>query len=325
MTGNTDDISVGVIGVGAMGRHHARVYSEVPDARFRGVSDVDRDQAERVAAAYNCEAYELEDLLAVVDAVSIAVPTRYHRDVALKCIDAGVHVLIEKPFASDPAEGRDLIDRASRAGVTLQVGHVERFNPAVHVLNEIIDDLEVISIRADRLGPPPNRPVGDDAVLDLMIHDIDILLSLFEGFPTVIGAAGARDNTFATALLRFPSGIVGALTASRVTQLKSRQLQVTADECYVGIDYLSRSMEVHLQTAPASNVREGEGDVQNTTVVERPTIDATDPLEAELTAFLEAARSGARPKVTGEDGLRALELALQIQEGVRAKSELISQ
>jgi predicted dehydrogenase len=322
MLQDTEPLSVGVVGVGAMGRHHARVYTELPTASLCGISDVDERQAMQVAEEYGCRSYPLEELLTVVDAVSIAVPTKHHFAVAKQCLEAGVHVLIEKPFVATPAEGRELIRLAEAASVTLQVGHIERFNPAVLALADIVSDLDVISVRADRLGPPPEREVGEDAILDLMIHDIDIVLSLFEGDPRIVSCIGARENTFATATLQFPSSVIATLTASRVTQMKSRSLEITTDECFIDVDYIANSLELHKHAFPTFNAR-GSGVGQRIeSVVERPMLSGEEPLRAELRAFIDAVRDGTTPKVTGEDGLRALELSLEIEELTRAPAYL---
>ena len=144
-----------VIGVGNMGRHHARVYSELPGVNLVGVFDVNDEQAREVAEDHNTRAMNMEALLHAADVASIAVPTQYHADIADQCIDHGVDVLVEKPFVDDVAEGRKLLDRADEAGVTVQVGHVERFNPAIRALSDIVADLDVIAVETQRLGPPP--------------------------------------------------------------------------------------------------------------------------------------------------------------------------
>jgi len=192
MATTEDSLPVGVIGVGSMGRQHARVYAELPGASLVGVADDDPERAGSVAREYGTRAMSVGDLLSSVAAVSIAIPDEYHYDVARRALDAGVHVLVEKPFVTDPEDGRELVAMADRAGLTLQVGHVERFNPAVQTLADVLVDEDVISIEADRLGPPLDREVGGP-VRDLMIHDIDVVCALLEEDVRSVEATTAGD------------------------------------------------------------------------------------------------------------------------------------
>jgi len=223
----------------------------------------------------------LEDLLASVDAVSIAVPTAYHHDVATRCIDAGVAMLIEKPIVEDPEIGRKLQSEARAAGVPIQVGHIERFNPAVRTLEELIDDLSIVSISTKRLGPPPEREIGDSAVLDLMIHDVDVVLSLLDAEPTAIRSSGVNGNRHAAALLEFDSGTMASLTASRLTQRKVRTLEVIAEECLVELDYIDQSIEIHRQSIPEYVANNGDIRFRHESLIERPHISNEEPLRAE--------------------------------------------
>lgn len=307
-------IRVGVVGVGQMGQHHVRIYTEHPGVELVGVTDADHERAVEVAAEHGTRALDQAALLDRVDAVSIVVPTPAHAPVARTAIDAGVGVLIEKPLVDDLAAGRDLVERASAAGVTLQVGHVERFNPAVEALDDVLADLEVIAIDARRLGPPVDRAVTDSVAVDLMIHDIDVLLSLLDGEIEGLTAVGACDNRHVTATLQFDDGVVASLTASRVTQRKVRELVITAEDCWIVLDYIDQSVRIHRRSLPSYVQTDGSLRYRHESVVEQPTIDNGEPLKRELSAFVEAVRTGAPPAVTGEDGLRALELATRIDE-----------
>ena len=309
---------VGVIGVGSMGRHHARVYHELPIADLVGVHDTDRDRAEEVATDNNSRALALPDLLAEADAVSVAVPTPYHDEVARTCIDAGVDVLVEKPITGDTETGRALVDYADRAGVRLHVGHVERFNPAVAALTEMIDDLSPIALSARRLGPPPNREIGDDPVIDLMIHDIDVLLSLFDDEPTSVTAAYAADHPHVSAQLRYDDGFLATLTASRASQKRVRTIELTAEECTVSLDYTDQSIRIHRRTIPEYVKQNGDVRFRNRSVVELPTIDSVEPLKEQLSTFIEACATGGDRPVGGEEGLRALAMAKRIQRTAAA-------
>ena len=304
-------VDVGVIGVGAMGRNHARVYSELPGATLVGIADADVDRAADVAAEVGTASYPTADLLDRVDAVSIAVPTEYHAPLAEQCIDAGVHVLVEKPFVDSPEAGRDLVDRAEAADVTVQVGHVERFNPAVAELSRIVEDVSPIAIDARRLGPPTEdaRSLDDDVVRDLMIHDLDVVRSLVGEDVAAINALCTDDGQHANAQLRFDDGTDVTLTASRVTQKKVRDLTITAEECYIELDYLMQDLEIHRQSRPEYMKVEGNVRYQHEGITERPMIQSGEPLRFELESFVESVANGTVPRVTGADGIRAIELA----------------
>ena len=308
-------VNAAVIGVGSMGRHHARVYSELPDVNLVGVHDVDEEAAAAIAHDHGTRPMEMETALEAADVASIAVPTEYHYPVASDCIDHDVDVLVEKPFVDDPARGRQLLSNARSAGVTVQVGHIERFNPAVRTLGEIVADLDVIAIEAQRLGPPPEgRSVDDSAVMDLMIHDIDVLLSLVDDDVATVAAQGARNNRYASASVAFEDGIVANLTASRVTQEKVRRLAITAADCRVNVDYTDQTVEIHRNSMPEYIEENGDLRYRHESIVERPTVENGEPLKNELRAFVRAATSDATPVVTGEDGLRVLELAERIDD-----------
>lgn len=307
-----EPMRAGVIGVGSMGQYHARVYGELPGVELVGVSDVDDARAAEIADRHGTRASDMARLIDDVDVVSIAVPTAHHYTVARECIENDVHVLVEKPFVADPADGRRLVSLAEERGVTVQVGHVERFNPAVRAVSEILADHEILAIDAQRLGPPRERRIEDNAVMDLMIHDIDVLLSLVDDDVSTVNALGAEDNRYIDAQLGFENGVVSSLTASRVTQKKIRELSITARECWITVDYIDRSIEIHRHSLP--EYVEGRGGVhyRHEGVVERPMVDSGEPLKEELAAFVECVRTGQEPLVTAEDGLRALRVARKI-------------
>jgi len=309
-------VRVGVVGIGTMGYHHARVYRELFETTLVGVADADEARAAEVAAEFDTEVLDPGSLFEAVDAVSIAVPTPHHYDVAIDAIERGTHVLIEKPFVESVARGEELVERARERGLVLQVGHIERFNPAVRVLGDVVADQEVIAVDAHRLGPPPGREITDSSVMDLMIHDIDVLCSLVGGDVESIAAARARNVPQVTAILEFEDGVVGALTASRVTQQKVRTLSVTARECQINLDYIDQSVQIHRRSVPEYIVSEGDVRFTHVSVIEQPTVKNGEPLKAELSSFAECVRTGDAPVVSGEDGLRALELAMQIEDCV---------
>ena len=310
---NEQQIATGVIGVGSMGRHHARVYRELPETSLVGVADADTEAAEEAADTYETTAMSVDELLDAADAVSIAVPTRYHYDTARDAIDRGVHVLVEKPLVESLDEGRELIRHADERDVVLQVGHIERFNPAVRALTDIVPDLDVIAVDARRLGPPVDRDMNTSTVLDLMIHDSDVLLALIGDDVELKEAASANDDRYVTATMSMDDGVLGTLTASRVTQRKVRELSITARSCQVHVDYISQSVQIHRHSIPEYIEENGDIRYRHENIVEHPTVDNGEPLKKELSAFAEAVREGSEPVVTGEDGLRALELAREIE------------
>lgn len=312
---NGTGLNVGVIGVGSMGQHHARIYDELPAAELVGVFDADDERAATIAEKHETTPMGIDELLASVSAVSIAVPTQFHFDIAKQCLEHGVAPLIEKPVVADAAKGDELRKFAAMTDIPVQVGHVERFNPAVQVVQDIVDDLNVLAISAERLGPPPNRTIEDSAVIDLMIHDLDIVLSLVDGTPESVTSTGVRENRYGTATIDFDSGEVATLTASRLTQRKVRKLKITAEDCVVEVDYIDQSVEIHRQSLP-SYIEEEEGvRYRHESIVEHPTVPSSEPLKSELESFLDTVATDSEPEVTLRDGIRALRLAQTIEEG----------
>jgi len=316
----TDRLTAGVVGVGSMGRHHARVYDELSGVDLVGVTDADESRASAVAAKYGTTARSQSALLAGADVVSIAVPTRYHEAVARDAIDAGTSLLVEKPFVTDPDVGRSLCRRATEAGVTLQVGHIERFNPAVQALQDVVSGMDVIALEARRLGPPVDRDTADGVVLDLMIHDVDLALSLVDSAVTSVSATRAHDEDHVVAQLDFENGVAADLTASRVTQEKVRELAVTATEGWVTVDYASQCLRIHRQSVPEYYDDDGSVGHRTASVTERPTVDNEEPLKRQLRSFVETHRDGGDPEVSGEDGVRAVELAQRIARKTARRS-----
>jgi predicted dehydrogenase len=313
---NGETLAAGVVGVGSMGRNHARIYAELQSVDLVGVADVDAERARSVADEHATAALPREELLDAADVVSVVVPTQYHYDVVSECLDAGVDVLVEKPFVQDPERGRELIRRARDADAVLQVGHVERFNPAAQTMLDLRQDLDIEAVTARRLGPPLDRDIDDSVVSDLMIHDLDIVTTLLDDVSSV-AVASASDGQYATATLRFESGVVARLTASRVTQQRVRELDVTAADRHVTVDYLTQDVEIHRQSFPQFVTDDHDLRYRHEGVIERPLVESTEPLKAELASFVEAVWTDSEPAVTPEDGLRAVELVHTIDELAR--------
>jgi predicted dehydrogenase len=304
-------IRTGVIGVGHLGQHHARHFASLPGSKLIGVLDTDPARGTLIADRYQVRCFTaLPAFLREVDAVSVAVPTSAHFAVAKSCLQAGKHVLVEKPIAVTPAEGRELVRLAKEAAYVLQVGHSERFNPIMSMVRPFIT--RPVFVEGHRLSPFGERGTDVDVVLDLMIHDLDMLLSFQPGPVEEIRAAGvpvlSRTVDIANVRIMFASGCVANLTSSRVSTNKMRRLRLFQRDSYVGIDYQARHAIVCRRVAAPGG---------------RPTIDMEqfqggddEPLRLELEAFLRAIAEGTSPIVSGEEGTAALELAHQVLEAI---------
>jgi predicted dehydrogenase len=297
-------LRVGVVGVGVMGSNHARVFAGLPGTELVGVADPDRKQAEFVARALGCTAVADVDKLLDrdVDAITIAAPTHLHRDIALNCIARGIHVLVEKPIASSVEEGREIISAARRAGVTLMVGHVERFNPAVEAIKDAIRGEDILSIAITRVGPFPPRMSNVGVVIDLAVHDIDLIRwftdsDIIEVQPQLSSAVAEREDI---ALLQFrtASGVLAHINTNWLTPFKARNVTVATRGKYVTGDLLTRQVTECFGFQP-----DGSYSMRHLSV------GHAEPLRSELLAFLRAVRSRAAPAVTGEEAVASLEIA----------------
>jgi predicted dehydrogenase len=311
-------VRAGVIGVGSMGRNHARIYDELPETDLVGVFDADDERAADVAADFSTTARPRDELLEAVDVVSVAVPTQFHYENARRALESDVHVLVEKPFVEDVERGRELVDVADERGLTLQVGHVERFNPAVRTLYDLVDDLEIRGISTARLGPPVDRQIDDTVVMDLMIHDVDLVLDIVGGDVVDYSVTATHDCRRANVNLEFDSEVTASLTTSRISREKVRGLTISAESCRVHVDYLDQTVEIHHSTSPPA-----DGDVHHfgrhpDALVETLSVERTEPLRAELRSFVEAVTTGRDPVVTGEQGLRVLRLTKALDETARS-------
>jgi predicted dehydrogenase len=305
------EVRVAVVGVGALGQHHARVYADLPEARLTGVYDTDAGRAAEVAGRHGCAVFpDLRDVLDGADAVSVAVPTIDHHRVARVLLEAGKDVLLEKPMTTTLEEAEDLIRLAEKAEAVLQVGHIERFNPAVEVLRAVVRPR---FIEVHRLGSFSPRSLDIDVVLDLMIHDLDIVLSLDGSEAVQVDAVGVPVLTprvdIANVRLRFASGLIANLTASRVSAEKVRKFRVFAPRTYVSVDLARREAQVY-------RLEDGEGG-QPDIKVEHTSAPDEEPLRRQLEAFVHAVRTRGVPVVPGSAGLRALTLAHTILERIR--------
>jgi len=307
-------VRVAVIGVGRIGKEHARIYASLPEAVLVGVCDTDRARGEAIAAQYAVRYYaDYRELLGQVDAVSIAVPTESHCEIACEFLKNGVAVLVEKPIARTLEEAERMIRCAREARVLLQVGHLERFNPAVRALSTLIAEPKFFEVH--RLGEFTERSLDIDVVLDLMIHDLDILLSVVDAEVRAVHAVGVPILTdrvdIANARLEFANGCVANVTASRISREKVRKLRVFQPNAYISLDYTRQELEVYRLGASADSG--GRPRITG----ERIAVSRDEPLRAQLEAFLRCVREGTPPLVGGEDGRRALALALRILAAIQ--------
>jgi len=305
-------LRIAVIGVGHLGKHHARILSTLQGVELVGVVDRNRARAEEIAAASGTRAFvHYGDILDRVDAVILAVPTELHCELALPFLEAGVPILVEKPLARSLAEADQMIAAAARARVVLAVGHTERFNPAVAAARPFLADPRFIEVH--RLGTFPERSLDIDVVFDLMIHDLDIVLSIVGSEVESIDAVGVPVLTgridIANARVRFVNGCTANLTASRISRDRVRKIRFFQPKAYLSIDYTAQKVELWRLVTPAGAmpVIEG-GDVP---------VANEEPLRRELADFVDAVVNRRPPLVTGEDGRRALALATGISEKIR--------
>ena len=312
-------VDLAIVGAGVMGANHARVAMSLRDATVVAVYDPDLERAQVLADAVGAKSVpSFDDVLRLADAVVIAAPNAQHAELGLACIEAGKPVLIEKPLASTMTEARALVDAAQRRGVLLSVGHIERFNPAVLELDRLATD--IVHIDAARVSPFSPR-IKDDVVLDLMIHDLDIVLSLAGSVPESVQAVGQTVRTdemdIVSAIIRFENGVTSSITASRVGQTKIRQLQITQRENFINVDLIRQDVTLsrvdHAEFLSSAGTR-----YRQSGVVEIPFLEHQgEPLHLELTHFVSCVLGDAQPRVTGAVGMRALDLAFRIRELAR--------
>ena len=314
-------IRTAVIGVGYLGRFHAQKYASLPNSQLVGIADPSAAARSAVGAELKVAAHEdYRELLGKVDAVSIVTPTPSHFEVAKAFLEAGASVLVEKPMTVTTAEGEGLIEIAARLKRTLQVGHLERFNAAVLAVQPTLTIPRFIE--SARLAPFKHRGTDVDVVLDLMIHDIDLILSIVRSPVVSVDAIGSsvfsKEIDIANARLRFANGCVANATASRVSLKTERKLRLFQDDAYLSLDLQQKILTV---------IRKGNGvgpDGMPQVAIDENTYEQGDALKSEIEAFLDAVASGGPPPVSGEDGLLALRTAVSIAEQVASSMRKFS-
>ena len=304
-------VNVGVIGVGAMGYNHARVYYKLEEANLVAVSDVSERTLNKVAKKYDAKGFtDYEDLLKdpEIEVVSVRVPTTFHHDVVMEAIKHGKHVLVEKPIAFTLKEAEDMIAAAKEAGVILATGHVERFNPAVQKAKELIDNDvigDIVSASAKRVGPFPPRIKDVGVTIDLAIHDLDVMNYLFD--EDVIQVYGTMNSILekcefedhAEIMINFKNESTGILEVNWLTPYKRRQIEITGTDGIISVDYIEQSIDVYGKFAQDIDIKHEE------------------PLKEELRSFLNAVVNGTEPEITGEDGLKALKMVIAATKSSR--------
>jgi predicted dehydrogenase len=335
-TKQTNPLAVGVIGCGRMGRLHARVYGQMPTVKLVGVYDRDGEAAETTAGEYGGKAFErIEDLLENVSAVTIAVPTQFHLPAAQAALERKVHCLIEKPLAKDEQQAGRIADLADRSGVVVQVGHIERFNPAIRAMDRL--KIQPRFIEVTRISPMTFRSIDVGVVLDMMIHDIDIVLRLAGSSVEKIDAVGVSVigdvEDICNARLTFANGCVANLTASRLALKTERRLRVFSPDAYVSLDYQKkygivarRGQNLDAIRQAVAKIRSGEiedlselnyGELVQ---VEELQIDDVEPLRAELESFVSAITHNTPPACSARDGLEAVRTAGRIVKSITPQS-----
>ncbi|MGD1094934.1 MAG: Gfo/Idh/MocA family oxidoreductase [Bryobacteraceae bacterium] len=307
---------IAVAGAGAFGRNHLRVIHESAHASLSGVFDIDPARAAQASTTYGCPVFSsLDELAAASDAAVVATPTVTHADIGRRLIQLGLDVLVEKPIAQDPLEGRALVDTAKSCGKILQVGHLERFNPAVLALESIV--VHPLFFEVHRMSEFSPRSLDVDVVLDLMIHDLDIVLSLTKSVPEEVRAAGisilSPKVDIANVRLQFPGGCIANLTASRVSTERVRKLRMFQPHEYISLDY-SRQDAVRFRVRPPMQIEFNPLPVHK-----------DEPLRLELENFFDSVVTRQPPRVTGEQGLAALEVAQIILGKIEEHSRLVAQ
>ena len=299
-------LRVGVVGVGHIGGNHARIYAELPQAEFIAIFDIDPARAAEIAAKYKAKAARsLEEFAGMVDAASVATPTSAHFSVARDLLMRGKHLLIEKPITGNTADARELAQLAAEKRLVLQVGHVERFNPVLSALEQRLTHPRFIE--AHRLSPYPNRSTEIGVVLDLMIHDLEIILHLVDSTVENIDAVGvpvlSRGEDIANARLRFTDGCIANITSSRISPERMRKIRVFQEDAYLSLDYQGQSGEIY---------RRVNGQITREPVA----IEKEEPLRQQLASFANCALTGGEPRVSGSHAAAALELAVEITKRI---------
>ena len=299
-------LRVGVVGVGHIGSNHARLYAEIPSADFSAVYDLDLARGHAIGRKFNAlTAKSLDEFIEMVDAASVATPTNTHYQVARSLLARGKHLLVEKPITDNTAYAAELVDLAAGNGLVLQIGHVERFNPVLSALEKHLTHPRFIE--AHRLSPYPERSTDIGVVLDLMIHDLEVILHFVRSPVQSIDAVGvpvlSRGEDIANARLRFENGCIANVTSSRISPERMRKIRVFQEDAYLSLDYQNQSGEIYRR-------------IGGRIAREKVEIEREEPLKRQLMSFIDCASTGREPRVSGFQATAALELAVAITKRI---------
>ncbi|MCH7827663.1 MAG: Gfo/Idh/MocA family oxidoreductase [Bacteroidetes bacterium] len=315
-----EKIKIGVIGTGHLGKLHTKMYTQIDTCELLGVYDINMEEAKLTAQEFGTKNFEdLNDLLNSVNAVSIAASTNSHYELAKECLDKGLHIFVEKPITATISQAEELVNISNQNKLNLQVGHIERFNPALLALEKYISN--PLFIQTDRLAQFNPRGTDVAVVLDLMIHDIDIILSLIKSKVLSVEASGvsvvSNSVDIANARIKFENGAVANVTASRISQKKMRKMRIFQKDTYLSLDFITGTSEVY-RLIPLEEKNDshfisfgeiGEGENKKKVVYEQPQIKEVNALKYELELFLKSIYEKTKPVISGEDGHRALRIA----------------
>lgn len=329
-----EKLKIGVIGTGHLGKFHIKLFKQIENCELVGVFDIEKSTAQNVGNEFGVKVFDtIDNLLNEVNAVSIAAPTSSHYEVSKKCLEKNIHVFVEKPITASISEAEELIKITAEKNLNMQVGHVERFNPALISLEKYI--LEPKFIQTDRLAQFNPRGTDVAVVLDLMIHDIDIILSLVKSEVKEIAASGVAvvSNTIdiANARIQFENGAVANVTASRISQKRMRKMRIFQRDNYIALDFITGVSEVYRLIPVDERVGNGlisfgdigVGEKKKRVIYEQPEIKEINVLKYELELFVDSVLKKERPVVSGEDGLRALKVAQLILKKIEESQKLI--
>ncbi len=315
-----EKIRVGVIGVGRMGNHHCRIYSNFRNVDFVGIYDVDEKVVDDVSKKYDVPVFDsVAELLSEVDAVSITTPTPPHYELAMLCLEQGIHVLIEKPITETLRQAEELTKAVESSDLTFQVGHIERFNPTYCELKNVVEHMNILAVNFRRLSPFQGSNTDVDVVLDLMIHDLDLLLDLTRKEPKSISANGFNVYSdcldHVTAQLEYESNLLVTLTASRITEQKIRSIDIVAEGAYIEADLFSKNIFVHRRSMGEYQYpNHGNVKYHQESFVEKILVPAVEPLFKEIDNYISCIQNGKTPAVTARDGMEALKIAYLIRD-----------
>ena len=322
-----DPVRIGVIGTGRMGRSHCRVYSNLRHAKFVGICDIDAELGKDMARMHEVSFFrDVDSLLENVDAVSVCTPTPDHYDIVKRCLEQNVHVMVEKPFTETLEQAEALKEVAAKSKLVVQVGHIEKYNPAFIELQKVLEGMEILALNFNRLSPFQGSNVDVDVVLDLMIHDIGLVVDMFDTEPVSVDAHGFSvfTNTIdhGMAILKYEPEILLSLTASRITEQKIRAISVTTKDAFIEADLLHKTIAVHRRTLGDYVNQTNSVKYRQESLIERIVVPAMEPLFLELQDFVTCVSESKTPQVTAEDGYNALRFVLLLRDKILASRRI---